>query len=364
MIVATALAGCSLQISSVGGPTPTAFIITSTLPPTPVPSATLTAIPPTLTPTTTPIDGMTTTQVNVRDQPSTKGAQLGILAPFGKVQIVGRDASGAWYEILYPQGPGGAGWVTAQYINVQNKDKIPVVGGSATTPTPESTSGTPSASGTVIQQVNVRKGPGTDFDALGTLNAKESAALTGRDSSGSWLQIAYAPAPDGKGWVAAAFIKSGAVQGLPIVGDQQTVAPTGNSTSTVQATSPTPAVAPRDGDSAESPAATITFSPSGTRALIYSSDISAPAGDAEDFVGFTPYGASVLLSLTCTINGELQTELESAGRAVTAWGGMTCGETKQIGLTAGQLYVLRLSSLSADGLPSYVHYTIRIEDPG
>ncbi len=308
---------------------------------------------------------MTTTQINVRSQPSTSGTQLGILAPFIKVQIVGRDSSGAWYEILYPQGPGGAAWVTAQYINVQNKDRIPVVGSPAGTPTLEGATGTPSASGTVIQQVNVRKGPGTYFDALGTLNAKETAALTGRDASGSWLQITYAASPDGKGWVAAAFIQSAAVEALPIVGNHgMATAVAGIPTSTPQPPSPTPAVALPDGDSAQAPAASIIFAPAGTRALIYSSDLSAPEGDPEDFVGFTPYGPDVLISLTCTGSGELKTKLESRGTTVPNGGGPLCGQTKQLSLEASQIYMLRLSILSSNTLPSYVRYTIRIESLG
>jgi uncharacterized protein YraI len=367
VIAAVVISACNIQISSVDGPTSTPFIITSTLPPTAVPSATLTPIPPTLTPTMAPTDGMTTTQVNVRDQPSTTAAQLGILAPFVKVQIVGRDAGGTWYRILYLQGQGGAAWVTAQYINVQNKDKIPVIGGAASTATLESATGTPSASGTVIQQVNVRKGPGTDFDALGTLNAKETAALTGRDASGSWLQIAYSAAPGGKGWVAAAFIQSAAAQGLPIIGDGSSTAVaavTGVATRTPSLPSPTPAVAPPDGDSAQAPAATITFSPSGTRALLYSSDVSAPQGDAEDFVGFTTYGPVVLISLTCTGNGALKTELVSASATVTNWSGLTCGELKTVALEAGQAYVLSLSLSTVGASQAYVHYTIRIAYPG
>jgi uncharacterized protein YraI len=363
ILAAAAVAGCNIQISSVGGSTPTPFIITSTLPPTAVPSATLTPIPPTLTPTTVPIDGMTTTQVNVRAQPSTTAAQLGILAPFVKVQILGRDAGGTWYEILYPPAQGGEAWVTAQYINVQSKDNIPVIGGTGSTTTPESATGTPSASGTVIQQVNVRKGPGTDFDALGTLNAKETAALIGKDASGSWLQIAYSAAPGGKGWVAAAFIQSAAVQGLPIIGDGALDAVTGLPTSTPLTPSLTPAVAAPDGDSAKAPGATITFSPGGTRALLYSSDISAPAGDEEDFVGFASFAPEVLLSLTCTGHGVLKTGLEAAGAAVANWSGLTCGETKTVTVEPGQAYLLRLSLGSPGTSPAYIHYTIRIEHP-
>ena len=362
--LALLLSACGLSASPLGGATPTLFVITSTLPPTPIPSATLTPIPPTLTPTTVPIDGMTTTQVNVRDAPSAGGSQLGILAPFLKVQIVGQDSAGAWYEILYPQGVGGVGWVTAQYINVQKKDSIPVIGAPIITETPENVTGTPSASGTIIQQVNVRKGPGTDFDALGTLNAKETAALIGKDPSGSWLQIQYTGAADGKGWIAATYVQApGGIQGLPVIGGTAVAVITGTPDKATPAISATPAIASPDNDSAQAPAANVAFSPQGTRALLYSSELSAPQGDAEDFVAFSPYSGNTLISLSCTGNGLLRTDLDLHGTTLADWGGLACGDTRILSLGPAEQYVLRLS-IAAGSYPVFVHYNLRIEDIG
>ena len=359
-----ALTACGLRVSSLGGPTPTAFIITSTLPPTAIPSPTLTPIPDTPTATTAPISGMTATQINVRSQPSATADQLGVLAPFVKIQIIGKDSGGDWFEIAYPQAPGGMAWVIAQYINVQNKDTIPVIGVPAVSPTAEAGTETPSASGTVIQQINVRKGPGTEFDSVGMLNAKESAALTGRDASGSWLQIAYAAAPDGKGWVAAAFIQSAATDSLPVVGKAAAAVPPGTPTAIAASPSPTPAVAPPDNDSAEAPAVSAILSPSGTRALIYSSEVSAPQGDTEDFVAFTASGSSVLASLACQGSGDLQMMLEGQAEAAPGSEGPSCGRSESFSVHAGQTYLLRLSILPSSGSASYVNYTLRIEYAG
>ena len=222
---------------------------------------------------------MTATQVNVRAEPSAEATQLGVLAPFIRVQIVGRDSGGDWYAILYSDSPDGKAWVTAQYINVQNRDAIPVIGGAAETPTPSDATGTPAASGTIIQQVNVRKGPGTDFDAVGTLNAKETAALTGKDTSGSWVQIEYAAAPHGKGWIAAAYVQGASLDALPVIGDSnKSTADT--ATSTPPPMTATAVAALQDNDSLEAPATDVTFSATGTRSLIYTSDVSAPQGAA------------------------------------------------------------------------------------
>ncbi len=358
------MAGCGLQTSSLGGGTPTLFIITSTLPPTPIPSITFTPIPATAAPTTAPVTGFTTTQVNVRAEPAASAAQLGLLGSGDQVRIVGRDSGGDWYEILYSAGPKGIGWVTAQYITVQNKDAIPVVGAPAETPTPSEATGTPGASGTIIQQVNVRKGPGTGFDSLGVLDPNDTAELLGKDPSGSWLQIRYSAAPDGKGWISAAYVQAADLEALAVVGETATLAAATPAASTSPANTSTPAVALQDNDSAEAPAASVVFSAAGTHALIYSSDLSSPSGDTADYVAFVPFTGDVALHLSCVGNGTLTTTLSSGGSPAPGWSGLACGQTRVVGVSPAQSYLVELSILASGNSGAYVHYTIRVDSSG
>src|SRR5581483_10301053 len=254
------VSGCGMNLSTPTAATP--FIITSTLPPGPPLSPAETAQPPTATPTLTPIEGTTSTQVNVRGEPSTASAPLGMIPAFSKVQIVGKDPNAKWYQILYAQAPDGKGWITAQYVDVKDKDAIPVAGGA-----PGSGSG---ASGVVIQQVNVRSGPGTSYNALGTLNPNDVVTLTGKDPTGVWLQIQFANGPDGKGWVTAAYVQASGLGVLPIIGQAGDVVGTGTPTTIPATITPTLVAAWQDNDSAGSPAANVVFSPTGTRSLIYS----------------------------------------------------------------------------------------------
>jgi len=106
---------------------PVEFVITSTLPPTLTPQATATSAPPTATSTPAPVKGTTTTQLNVRAGPSTDSAVLGMIAPFVKVQIFGKDPSGSWLQINYPQGADGKGWVATTYIKTDGADDLPIV---------------------------------------------------------------------------------------------------------------------------------------------------------------------------------------------------------------------------------------------
>ncbi len=362
------LTACDFRAGVSSSSTATPFIITATLPPTIVPSATLTPIPATLTPTTTPVQGITTTQVNVRNQPSATADSLGMLGPSATVQIVGTDPDNNWYEVLYSQGPSGVGWVSEQFINVPaNKDKIPVIGAAATptaesaTPAAGETSG-PTASGTVIQQVNVRKGPGTTFDSVGTLNPNDTVALTGKDPSGQWFQIQYAAAPDGKGWVAASFIQATGADNLPIVGSAGTIIGTGTPVAVATIATATPAPAFADQDSAQVPAADVAFSPSGAQTLLYSSDLSAPQGDPHDWVRFTPSAPNVFLSLACSGNAGLALQLTQDGTSVPGSDGLGCGLTKILQVSTSKSYLVQVSIVPGGTPPSYVHYTLEVKE--
>lgn len=311
----------------------------------------MTFAPPTLAPTAMPQEGTTTSQVNVRGEPSTAGAPLGMIGPDTRVQVLGKDPSGNWVQILYKQGSDGKGWLTAQYVNVKDMNSIPVIGG-------VDGSG---PSGVIIQQVNVRTGPGTDSNTVGILNPKDIVSLVGKDPNGAWLQIQFANGPDGKGWVNTAYVQASGVDTLPIVGGTGEVLGTGTPTSIPSTITPTLIAAPQDNDSAQAPAVNVSFSPIGTRSLIYSSDVSTPEGDPEDWIQFSPFSTTVNASLTCFGNGKLNVELLQAGKPVQNWGSLACGETKQIILSSSLPYLLRLSAVSQGSSLVSVHYIIIVE---
>jgi hypothetical protein len=59
---------------------------------------------------------------------------------------------------------------------------------------------------TVPDQVNVRSGPGIEYDLVGVLIAGQQAPAVGRSPAGEWVQIVY-PGVDGNvAWVYAAFV--------------------------------------------------------------------------------------------------------------------------------------------------------------
>ncbi len=344
--------GCATSSPSAAPATATQSFITATLPS--LSSSTIASEPatPTAPPTLAPVPGITTAQLNVRGEPSSASPPLGLIGLGIQLQILGKDPSGSWYEIEYAGGKDGKGWVTSQYIDVRDSSAIMVIG--------STTAG--SLSGTITQQVNVRRTPGTDSEAVGILNPKDVVAVIGKDGSGSWLQIQFAPGSEAKGWVAASYVQTTGIESLPIIVQNGEVVPT-ETPAASSGTTATPSFAParEDNDSAASPAVTVAFSPAGMGSLLYSSDVSAPQGDAQDWIGFTPYGNRVVVDLVCTGNGTIEAELTQGGAAVQMGGRPTCGNITVLSLSPRMAYVLRLSLSAGPAALEYFQYTLSID---
>jgi uncharacterized protein YraI len=294
---------------------------------------------------------VTSTQVNVRSEPSTGSAVLGMIAAEMRVEITGRDPGGNWWQILYPQGTQQKGWVTAQYVVASSPDRIPVIGGSEAAPGEEG----PLA--IVQQQINIRSGPGTGFNSLGTLNPQDVVSLTGKDPNGAWLQIDFPAGPEGKGWLNAAFVQAQGVEDLPIITEEGVVIGTGTPTLTPAPPTATVVPAREDDDSPANPVVSVIFEPRGTRSLIYQGDVSTPVGDAEDWIQFIPVGERVSVEISCPGSG-LRIELLQ-NQAVTER--LTCGTRQSVSVIAGQPAQISISAESADSL-RYFSYTLNVSD--
>lgn len=354
ILLALFCAGCGTKISEIETAPPTFQIITATLPPTSAPHAAQpeTPLPPPALPTLTPVEGITATQLNVRAEPSTASEVLGIIPANSKVQIVGKDPGENWWQILYPEAEEGKGWVTAQYVSTAVKPEVPMIGGGSTNPENPNVA-------IIQQQLNVRSGPGTSFNSLGTLNPQDVVALTGKDSNGAWLQIEFSAGPEGKGWINAAFAQAQGVENLPIVSDAGEVIGTGTPENTPLPPTPTVVPAPIDKDSAQAPAIDVMFTTTGTHSLQFTSDVSSPTGDSDDWIRFTPFTPRVILELNCTGNGSLTVELLQHDRPVPNWGNLNCSQSTTIKTQPGMVYGLHFQAIAAGDL-RYIRFTIRV----
>lgn len=343
--------GCNSNSQGEIFSTSTPPVITSTFPvpsPSPVPSQ-ISLLPlPQIT--VVPVDGATSTQVNVRAQPSTAGAVLGVIPANTRIEIVGKDPGGSWWQINYPHPDAidGKGWVTTQYITVAGTPNVPVIGGSEQEPNPGSVA-------VIQQQLNVRSGPGTDFNSLGTLNPQDVVSLTGKDANGAWLQIDFPAGPEGKGWVNAAFVQAQGAENLPIVAESGAVVGTGTPTSIPPTPTPTLMPAREDHDSEATPLVSVTFDPAGTQTFIYNGDVSAPSGDTEDWIQFTPFRERVRVEVSCT-GSDVLIELIQNGQAFEQVG---CNTQQAISAEPDNPIQIHVSAHTEDSL-NYSSYTVKV----
>jgi hypothetical protein len=135
ILITTLCAGCG---GNIGNPfTATPDFVTATLSSTlaqQAPQATRTSTPPALIPSAveetniSSVEGTTTTQVNVRAEPSTASKSLGMIGPFVKIQVIGRETIGSWYQVIYAESETGKGWVASKFLQVGNVEAVPIIG--------------------------------------------------------------------------------------------------------------------------------------------------------------------------------------------------------------------------------------------
>ncbi|NOH03268.1 MAG: SH3 domain-containing protein [Chloroflexi bacterium] len=338
--------GCGVKVVTEEAPIVLPEFITATLPPTTVLLPTPTSPPPTPAPTLPPVEGTTNTQVNVRAETNTASESFGVIPPFTKVQITGKESTGTWYQILYADSPTGTGWVRAEYIQAA-KAEIQVR---------ELEAGFGSGvDALVVSGINVRSGPGTEYESLGVLIPKDVVLATGRDASGAWVQIRFSKSPDGTGWAAVEFLQVEDLESLPVVGEPAEAAEATPAMTESAGALPT---APADGDSTDAPLARGELSPAGSRAMQVQGEVSAPEGDHEDWIAFSSSTAGVSIQVSCEADA-LRVELHQAG-SVTESFILPCGSGRALKIQPNEVYTLRLSAAAADE-PQFIAYQLKIE---
>jgi uncharacterized protein YraI len=313
---AVLLAGCSSGDGAVNTPT----FITATLPAlntplpasTQIPSPTAEAAP---TAVLAPVEGVTTTQLNLRSEPSTAGESVGTVAAFSTIQIIGRESFGKWVQILEPASAVGNGWIISSYVQVTGSGEIPIVD--------------LGPRGLVLQGVNVRTGPGRDQTSLGTLVANDVIGLTGKDSSGDWLQVNF---KGSAGWVSSEFLQVEQAESLPILGGQ------GNAPQPAETTAALP-LSMEDHDTLQTPINSVVLSPSGTGGLQSNGFVSHPLDEA-DWIQFTAQNTQVSIQVKCAPDQASLDLYITGSLAVEDF--LKCNETKILSMQPGQPYTLKL----------------------
>ena len=137
------------------------------LPPSPVATVEATLVPPTPEPGDPVARVISRAGVNIRTGPGLEYPVIG-LAPFGtESEVVGVSQDGTWWVVNVPVSVNGQGWVSDEYVAVENGERVLVIP-PPPTPTPAATA-MPTAT----------PAPDINFSASRTtINAGESATLS------------------------------------------------------------------------------------------------------------------------------------------------------------------------------------------
>ena len=134
---------------------------------------------------------------------------------FAEVSGISRD--GLWWQIIIPNADGAKGWVSSQNVIAENIENVPIVEPEAESPPQETES--PETGGTVTADtnVNIRRGPGVQFEIVGLLDQGQSADVLGINREGTWWYISLPNRDEETGWVSDDFVTAENTDNVPIV---------------------------------------------------------------------------------------------------------------------------------------------------
>jgi len=152
--------------------------------------------------------------LNVRSGPGLSYAVVATVRYGEQVSLLGRTVSADWLKIRLPAGQ--EGWAVVRYIEASRDalNSLPILD-----------QGTPPPIGPTVTvavwRLNVRGGPGLNYNVIDNLWQRDSRTLIGRSADSNWLQI-HVPSPyptfaESTGWVMARYVWSSVpIPTLPI----------------------------------------------------------------------------------------------------------------------------------------------------
>jgi len=153
----------------------------------------------------------------IRQGPGVEYPVFGVTAVGSRAIVVGDSEDGQWWAIKLET---KTGWVYKGYTYAQKTDDVPVIKNpdvpSDITPAVPG-SGAPAA--TALEPINVRKGPGSDYDSYGKVSIGTRLAVIGRSADSEWLVVNLPTdiSPNGQGWVAARYVQAENIGSVPVI---------------------------------------------------------------------------------------------------------------------------------------------------
>jgi hypothetical protein len=131
-----------------------------------------------------------------------------------------RTEESEWFFVYDDDGVHG--WAAAEELLVVNGDTLPVGEFLSDPTTEEVIEKVVVTVNTVGVRLNVRAGPGTEYDIVARAAAGVEFNAIGRTEESDWVQVAIADLPSGNGWVSAFYVTvSGSLELVPVVAEEE-----------------------------------------------------------------------------------------------------------------------------------------------
>lgn len=171
--------------------------------------------PPSGAPTATALEA-----INIRSGPGTNYPAYGVAPKGAKGEVSGVSEDGNWWVIKLPTSVvgEGQGWVSADWVTTSNTEGVPVIPPPEQQPpveVPPPPEGVPTA--TALDYINIRSGPGTQYDSYGIAAPGASAEIVGQSADGMWWVVNVPAVGTGQAWVSADYVQASNAVGVPVI---------------------------------------------------------------------------------------------------------------------------------------------------
>ena len=132
---------------------------------------------------------------------------LGLLLAGQSAEIIGLSSDNGWFVIRVPYVESGEGWISADFVTVNNPEGIPVVEREIE-PGGDEVPAEDAPRVRAIANVNVRSGPEVYYKKIGLLPAGDVAEVIGFSADRLWWAIKVPFTETGQGWVSVDYVES------------------------------------------------------------------------------------------------------------------------------------------------------------
>lgn len=192
-------------------------------------------------------------QANLRALPNVESDLVGQIQSGTRYPVIGRSEFFPWYLLADPASGQPIGWVFSDLVTLWGSaeatipistveisasgqptptinPQLPVEPGQTEAPPDTATDPLPTATptlaasvtGTVLNEINIRYAPGTQYERVGIGRAGEQFEITAWHTQFPWVQIAYPASPNGLAWVATDLLDiQGDISSLPSISQTQ-----------------------------------------------------------------------------------------------------------------------------------------------